>query len=182
MFGGGLLCVVYGVLIERRWFRRRDYRLPVLPDTAAGPLTVLHLSDLHFVRDDPGKGRFLSSLPQPDVAVITGDLLGEPEAVERVIEALRPIRGRVASYVVFGSNDYFAPRPLNYSNYFRRERRIRRPRPNRPGDLLHLLEGDGWELLKNRRTGLDTHGVRFEVLVSGTSICLWGRILRYRRT
>jgi hypothetical protein len=48
----GLACVLYGVLVERRWFRRRTYRLAVLPADASTTLTVLHLSDLHMVRGD----------------------------------------------------------------------------------------------------------------------------------
>src|SRR5437764_9945244 len=107
----GSACVVYGVLGERRWYRRAEYRVPVLP-AGASPLRVLHLSDLHFVRRDRRKAAFLARLPRPDVLVVTGDLLGEPDAVQDVVAALRPVRGRVASYVVLGSNDYFAPRPL----------------------------------------------------------------------
>src|SRR5712691_137755 len=105
----GAVCVAYGVLLERRWYRRADYRLELLPGPAAEPLRLLHLSDLHFVAGDRGKARFLASLGRPDVAVVTGDLLGEPQAAEAVVAALRPLRGRLASYFVLGSNDYFAP-------------------------------------------------------------------------
>src|SRR5512134_1449691 len=47
-------CVVYGVAIERRWYRLVRHRLDILPTDGEGPqaLTVLHLSDLHFVRGD----------------------------------------------------------------------------------------------------------------------------------
>jgi len=108
----GAACVLWGILVERSWYRVRRYRLAILP-AAGGPdrLTVLHLSDLHFVRGDAKKARFLASLPPADVTVVTGDFLAEPEAVERTVEAVRPVRGRLASWFVLGSNDHFAPRP-----------------------------------------------------------------------
>ncbi|HXF58148.1 MAG TPA: metallophosphoesterase [Actinomycetota bacterium] len=159
----GGACVLYGVLVEPRWYRLQRYRLPVLPP-ASGPLTVLHLSDLHLRARDPAKVRFLTSLPRPDLAVVTGDLLGEPEAAEAVAAALHPLRGRLASYFVLGSNDYYVPRPLNYAAYFRRRRRRRRGVRSRHADLVRLLEADGWVHLRNRRTLLPAYGVRLEVL------------------
>ena len=133
-------CVAYGIAIERRWYRLRTYDLAILPPDGPDRLDVLHLSDLHVVRGDAAKRRFLASLPQADVTIVTGDLLAEPEAVETAVEAIRATRGRLASWFVLGSNDYFVPKPLNYFAYFRRHRKRRgaqrRPgaRPDRPAD------------------------------------------------
>jgi predicted MPP superfamily phosphohydrolase len=160
----GLACVCYGVFIERRWYRLASYRLGVLPASTPSHVTILHLSDLHFMAGDRGKARFLSRLPVPDLLVVTGDLLGEPEAVESVVDALRPVRGRLGSYVVLGSNDYFAPEPLIYSNYFRKVRRHRRGRSGSSADLVASLERDGWIHLRNRRTELTIGGTRFEIV------------------
>jgi len=162
--GTGLACIAYGVFIERRWYRLASYRLPILPPDARSPLTVLHLSDLHFVASDQGKARFLSSLPRPDVTVVTGDLLGEPEAVEAVAAALEPVRGTAGSYFVLGSNDYFAPRPLSYLAYFRKRHRRRRGRRGRADELTSQLEAGGWIHLKNRRVWGDAAGLRLEVV------------------
>jgi uncharacterized protein len=161
--GAGALCVAYGVLVERRWYRRRRYRLPVLA-AGTGPVSLLHLSDLHFMRRDRRKAEFIATISPPDVTVVTGDLLGEPAAVETVVAALRPVRGRLASYVVLGSNDYYAPRPLNYFNYFRKERRRRKGMVGRAAELIEQLEADGWTHLKNRKVTLSADGARFEVL------------------
>jgi predicted MPP superfamily phosphohydrolase len=159
----GAACVAYGVFVERRWYRRRRYHLSVLPP-GMGPVSLLHLSDLHFMRRDRRKAEFLAAFGPPDVTVVTGDLLGDPSGVETVVSALRPVRGRLASYVVLGSNDYYAPRPLNYVNYFRKERRHRRGIGGRAADLIGQLEADGWVHLKNRKVTLAADGVRFEVL------------------
>ena len=162
--GAGLLCVAYGVFVERTWFRLARYRLGILPGTATGPVSVLHLSDLHFTPRDRRKAKFIAGLAQPDVAIVTGDLLGEPEAVETVASALRPIRGRTASYFVLGSNDYFRPKPLNYVNYFRRHRKQRKGIASGASrELVAALEQDGWVHLKNRGTDLSLDGVAVEV-------------------
>jgi len=160
----GVLCVLYGILIERRWYRTRRYRVPVLAAGSSEPLTVLHLSDLHMVRRDDAKVRFLASLAEPDVTVVTGDFLGEPDAVDRVVEALRPLRGRLASYFVLGSNDLWAPKPLNYARYFMRTRPKRKAVRGRDTDLLAALLADGWVDLDNRRTELPVDGTRLEVM------------------
>lgn len=163
IFAAGALCVAYGVLIERRWYRLRRYRLAILPP-GSHPLRILHLSDLHFLRTDRKKAAFLASAPRPDVAVLTGDVLGEPESVETAVAALRPVRGGLASYFVLGSNDYFAPQPLNYANYFRKERRRRAGVRGRGPDLVAQMEADGWVHLKNARSSVALDGTRLEIL------------------
>jgi predicted MPP superfamily phosphohydrolase len=160
-----LVAFAYGVLVERRWYRLVRHRLDILP-AGAGPLTILHLSDLHLTERDGAAARFLGSLPKADVTVLTGDVLGEPDAIEFVGSSLRPVRGRIASLFVLGSNDLYAPRPLNWLRYFIPARRRRRlvGRPGRPGDLVRRLEGDGWVHLKNRKYERRTNGLRMEVV------------------
>jgi uncharacterized protein len=159
----GLACVAYGSLLERRWYRRRTYRLDILPPEAE-ELSVLHLSDLHFVSSDRGKARFLASLPTCDITVLTGDVLGEPEAVEAAVHALGPTRGRLASLFVLGSNDYYAPRPVGYFSYFLSRRVRRHGVRGRADDLVRKLEADGWTHQRNVRTHLQADGVGLEIL------------------
>jgi uncharacterized protein len=153
LFGVVSAVIAYAVFVERRWYRLTRYRLDILPASGNAPLRLLHLSDLHTVRRDARQRRFLASLPQPDITVITGDIVGEPEAVEYVIDTLRPARGRLASFFVLGSNDLYSPRPFNPLRYFLpRRRHTRRPAVRgRPADLVRLLEADGWIHLKNRK-------------------------------
>ena len=162
----GAACITYGVAIERRWYRLVRHRLAILPPGSEGPdsITLLHLSDLHFVRRDEKKARFLAGLPQADVTVVTGDFLAEPEAVERVVEAVRPVRGRLASWFVLGSNDYYAPKPLNYLAYFRTQRKLRRAERGRAPELVAQLETDGWRDLTNVRSEIDLDELPIELL------------------
>lgn len=160
----GALCVAYGALVERRWYRLVRYRVPILPTGGPEELTVLHLSDLHVTRRSGGLRRFLEGLPGADMTVVTGDIVGEPEAVEAAARALRAVRGRVASYFVLGSNDYFVPRPLNYFRYFRKGSTLRRARRGRAPELIALLATDGWIHLRNVRTVAAMDGLGVEVL------------------
>jgi uncharacterized protein len=163
-----IACAVYAVAIERSWFRLRRYDLPILPPRAATDedrrLTILHLSDLHFVRRDARKARFLASLPPTDVTVVTGDFLAEPEAVEAAVEGVRKVRGGRASWFVLGSNDHYVPRPLNYLKYFVKRRKRRDAQRGRVEDLIRGLTADGWLDLTNARTLLDIDGVPIELL------------------
>jgi predicted MPP superfamily phosphohydrolase len=161
----GAACVAYGVFVERRWYRLATYRLAILPPGLLASISLLHLSDLHLVATDRGKARFLASLPAAHVTVVTGDMLGEPKAVEAVAAALRPARGTAASIFVLGSNDYFAPRPLSYLAYFRKRRRRRSgQQPGAAHELVSRLEADGWTHLRNRRVTQEVAGMRLEVV------------------
>lgn len=164
VLGAGLVCVLYGIVVERTWFRLRRHRLHILPVDGPTSLTVLHLSDLHVLRRDPKKTRFLAALPKADVTVVTGDFLAEPEAVETAVAAVGPTKGRLASWFVLGSNDYFAPRPLNYLAYFRRRRRRRLSSRGRPEDLRAQLRADGWRDLSNVREPVALDGLPVELL------------------
>jgi predicted MPP superfamily phosphohydrolase len=160
----GAACVAYGTLFERRWYRLRGHDLAILPSDGPERLDVLHLSDLHFVRGDRAKVRFLASLPAADVTVVTGDLLAEPEAVETAVAAIRATRGRLASWFVLGSNDYFVPKPLNYFAYFRKTRRGRLATGGRSRELVAQLGAEGWTDLRNTRRAVALDGLPVELL------------------
>jgi predicted MPP superfamily phosphohydrolase len=160
----GLACVAYGTLIERRWYRLRGHDLAILPPGGPERLDILHLSDLHFVRGDRAKARFLASLPAADVTVVTGDLLAEPEAVETAVAAIRATRGMLASWFVLGSNDYFVPKPLNYFTYFRKTRKRRLATGGRSRELIAQLVADGWTDLTNTRRAVALDGLPVELL------------------
>ncbi len=162
----GVACVAYGVLIERRSYRLVRHDVAILPTGGPETIHVLHLSDLHFVRRDARKARFLASLPAADVTIVTGDFLAEPAAVEAVVDAVRPNRGRLASWFVLGSNDYYAPRPVNPFRYLvpRTRRRPRRGHRGRSRDLVRALEADGWTDLTNVRAEIDVDGLAVELL------------------
>jgi hypothetical protein len=164
VLAAGALCVAYGVFVERRAYRLVRRRVDILPLDGPPKLSVLHLSDLHFTRGSSKMARFLSRIPSADVTAITGDILGEPEAVEAVVAALDAVRGRLASYFVLGSNDYYTPKPINYFRYLAKSRKRRTAKRGRASDLVAQLEARGWEHLKNVRREVTLGGLKVELL------------------
>ena len=166
VLGVGVACVAYGVLIERRAYRLVRREVAILPSDGPRALSILHLSDLHFLRRDARKQRFLASLPRADVTVVTGDFLAEPQAVEAAVEGVRPAMGRLASWFVLGSNDYYVPRPMNPLVYFTGPsyRKRRSAERGRAKELVAQLERDGWSDLTNVRHELALDGLPVELL------------------
>jgi uncharacterized protein len=150
----GVACVAYGVLVERDWYRLRRERVRAL-EPGQPPLTVLHLSDLHLTVADTRRMAFLERLAaEPvDLVVLTGDMLGEPAALQPVLEVLGRFRPRLGAVAVLGSNDYWAPRFRNPLAYFvGPSSRLRRTSGRNPWrELVDGLEARGWTVLSNRR-------------------------------
>jgi predicted MPP superfamily phosphohydrolase len=126
---------------------------------------LLHISDLHLRAAQRKKIQFLRGLAriEPDLVVSTGDLLGDAHAVPAALEAVGPLRGRVASLFVLGSNDYYSPRFKNPLRYL-----LGPSKPPRYGklnpwpELVAGLQQHGWELVHNRTLrvgGIDVVGL-----------------------
>ena len=164
----GVGCVVYGVTIERRWYRLVRHRLAILPAGGEGPDTfsVLHLSDLHFVRERQAQGTIpRRAAPHADVTVVTGDFLGEPEAVERVVEAVRPVRGRLASWFVLGIQRLLLADA--HSTTWRtsaNEGGGAAPNPAAHPTWSPSSTDDGWQDLTNVRREIELDGLPIELL------------------
>ena len=150
----GAACVGYGVLVERDWYRLRRERVRAL-EPGQAPLTVLHLSDLHLTVADTRRVAFLERLAaEPvDLVVVTGDMLGEPRALDPVLASLGRFRPRLGAVAVLGSNDYWAPRFRNPLGYFLgpSSRRKRSSGRNPWRELVGGLQARGWTVLSNRR-------------------------------
>jgi predicted MPP superfamily phosphohydrolase len=154
----GAACVGYGVLVERDWYRLRRQRVEAL-EPGQPPLTVLHLSDLHLTAADHRRMAFLERLAgEPvDLVVLTGDMLGGPDALDPVLDVLGRFRPRLGAVAVLGSNDYWAPRFRNPLGYFLgpSSRRRRSSGRNPWRELIEGLRARGWTVLSNDRGRLD---------------------------
>lgn len=160
--GVGAVCVAWGVGEAHRYWIR-THRLAVLPPDAR-PLRILQVSDLHLRQSNKRLAAFLSGLAGEtyDVVLATGDLLGEPAAVERCARLLGGLQGRLGRYYVLGSSDYYAPRFKNYLDYFTRRRRPP-TKPNRTTEFLALLDAQGYQDLTNRTIQTDLKGTPTQI-------------------
>lgn len=163
--GSAAVGVGYATVVERNAFTLRAVTLPVLTPGST-PLRVLHISDLHMLPKQHRKQAWLRELSawEPDLVINTGDNLAHPKAVPAVVQSLGDLLGRPGLFV-FGSNDYFGPRPKNPMNYLLN-----------PG---HRVEGEPlpWQDLRaafTERGWLDMTHTRRELEISGLHVAAAG--------
>jgi uncharacterized protein len=164
----GAAAVGYATVIERNWFALRRYELPVLP-AGSEPLRVLHISDAHLT---PGRKRLMSWIRSlddldPHLVVNTGDCIAHPEAVRCFLDSLGPLLDRPGVFV-FGSNDLYAPKPLNPLRYLRPE-----GSRGKHGKINHLP----WEKLRDGMLAagwLDLNNQRGQLTAGGLDIAFGG--------
>ena len=128
-------------------------------------LRILHLSDLHFIPGQRKKQEWVRSLAElrPDAVIVTGDFLSHVDAVPHVLDTLDPLFDVPGAFVL-GSNDYYAPRPLNWARYLKGPSQLEPKRPMLPwGDLVDGLTTNGWLDLGNTRATMKVDGREIDV-------------------
>ena len=128
-------------------------------------LRILHISDMHFVPGQSKKHLWLQSLRDldPDLVVVTGDFLADLDAIPHVLDSLDPLTDLPGAFVL-GSNDYFAPRPLNPFAYFKSPTQREPVRPMLPWrDLVDGLTDLGWQDLTNQSATVKADGRALEL-------------------
>jgi len=159
MVAAGAAGLAWG-LAEAHAFTVRRVTVPVLPP-GSDELTVLHVSDLHMTPSQRDKVQWAASLAgeYPDLVVVTGDNLSHAGAVPAVAESLAGLFG-VPGLFVFGSNDYWAPTPLNPLKYFAGPSRVKGDRAELPTESLRQVFLDaGWHDLNNARAAFELDGL-----------------------
>jgi predicted MPP superfamily phosphohydrolase len=156
----GAAGLVYAAGIEARNFVVRRVEIPCLPE-GHRPLRVLHVSDLHLTPYQARKRRWVASLAalEPDLVVNTGDNLAHLDSVPVVLKELGPLLDAPGVFV-FGSNDYFAPRPRNPLLYLGPDTGRRNTDTARLPieDLRSAFTEHGWVDLNNTTGRLEVGG------------------------
>jgi predicted MPP superfamily phosphohydrolase len=111
------------MMFEAQWLRRRRTSL-VLPglSPALEGLTVLHLSDVHAGQPGLNLHTLRNAVEwgvslEPDLVVLTGDIMGDQRGRRQCLELLSLLRPRLGAYAVTGNHEYglsknpFAHRP-----------------------------------------------------------------------
>jgi predicted MPP superfamily phosphohydrolase len=160
----GGLSLAYASLVERNLFTLRRFDVPILePD--AEPLRILHISDLHMMPDQRRKQNWVNALigADPDLVVVTGDNMANPNSVPGVLRALDPFLS-VPGVFVFGSNDYRGPIFKNPLRYLLPDREYRQGAELPADDLRAAFVDAGWADLNNARTILKAGGRSVELV------------------
>lgn len=162
--GLGLAGLTWG-LTEAHLFTVRRVEVPVLP-AGAGPMRVLHLSDLHMTASQHDKQRFVEGLAElePDLVIDTGDNFCSQQALGPLLDSLSGLLTRPGAFV-FGSNDYTAPgfrNPVSYLVHGRSH--IDHEVNDLPTEALRsALVDAGWVDLDDAAGSLEVGGLRIDL-------------------
>jgi predicted MPP superfamily phosphohydrolase len=152
--------------LETKRFTLRRIQVPVL-SLGQAPIRLLHISDLHMIPGQKMKSKWVRSLASlaPDAVVATGDFLSHENGVPSALEALDPLMDLPGAFVL-GSNDYYAPKPINPIKYF-----------SGPSQLTPTRQMLDWEPLASGMTGrgwLDLTNTQVDWKVDGRLISVKG--------
>ena len=137
---------------EAQWIERRVVDVPVAGlDPALDGLSILHLSDLHagspsFNLRTLRKAVVFGVETQPDMVVITGDIVAHPRARRAVIEQLARLSPPLGSYASLGNHDIGRTRD-----------------PFSRGMVLEDWEEAPVQLLRDTSATVELSGVRIEI-------------------
>ena len=97
---------------EAQWpaCREADLAVPGLPSSWSG-LKVLHLSDVHaglFATNERSLGKAVNwaGPREPDLVLLTGDMLGDPGRNSHTLELLGRLRPPLGMFAVTGNHEY----------------------------------------------------------------------------
>jgi predicted MPP superfamily phosphohydrolase len=141
----------------------REAEIPILPAGHA-PIRILHFSDLHLTPARKSEIADIKSFAQykPDLVISTGDFLAHMDAVPVTLDALEPLLDTPGLYV-FGSNDYYAPKPKNPLKYLLPDHGERIHGQDLPWPELDIgLQSRGWKNLNHHRTTITINGTSIE--------------------
>ncbi len=141
----------------------RESSLPVLP-AGHRDIRILHFSDLHLT---PSRKKEIADIKswaslKPDLVISTGDFLAHMDSVPVVLDALDGLLDAPGLFV-FGSNDYFAPKPKNPFGYLMKDHGKRIIGPDLPWkSLASGLTSRGWKDLNHKRAIVNVNGTIIE--------------------
>jgi predicted MPP superfamily phosphohydrolase len=141
----------------------REAQIPILPEGHA-PIRILHFSDLHLTPARKSEIADIKSFAQykPDLVISTGDFLAHMDAVPVTLDALEPLLDTPGLFV-FGSNDYYAPKPKNPLKYLLPDHGERIHGQDLPWPELDIgLQSRGWKNLNHHRTTITINGTSIE--------------------
>ena len=153
------MAVVGALGVSTAWWAIREakslvvdtIRVPLATDSALHGLTILHVSDLHVEGPETWSVAALGQLQtlKPDIVLVTGDVITQPEGLIPVSKALARLNSRLGTFVTLGNHDHY------HSTLWQRfTGEI--GRFSRPTDVLEQLQRHGLMTLVNESCRLET--------------------------
>lgn len=160
------LFLVYSICIEPRWFQIRRFQVK-LNKKIPRPISILHLSDIHFTKKNKWKEGFFRKLEamEPDFIFLTGDIIDHDPGIGPCGKILGRLKAKIAKVAVLGNHDYWDYRFLD-SFYYVFIKSSKSAAPNQVAELKRTLEQAGFCVLKNNSQAFEINGQR--IVVGGT--------------
>jgi predicted MPP superfamily phosphohydrolase len=158
--------IFYSVLIEPRLLRIRRFKIQ-LKKPLPRPITILHLSDIHFCGRQKYKERWFRKLRllSPDLIFITGDIIDNDGGIEQAADLLGALPAKFGKFAILGNHDYFDYHIWDNLKYHLFK--IKWPQhPNNVELFKKKLEEKKITVLVNQSHAFTAEGVRF--VVGGT--------------
>ena len=162
-----ILIVLWAIFVEPNWYRLRRVTVSI-PKKVHKPITILHLSDIHFHKKKIGsKKRFFQrlSMLNPDLIFLTGDIIDCDNGIDTACRSLSGLRARYGTFMILGNHDYYDYRLKDVLLYHAGLTKLSEQRNNVPRFTAELKK-IGVTVLVNQSVRLEVHGN--PVLIGGT--------------
>lgn len=163
---GFFAVLVWAFVIEPRWYRLRKVTIRGQKKLKK-PITILHLSDIHFVKNEGHKRPFFQrlSMLNPDLIFLTGDIIDNNEGIDTATRVLSGLRARYGTFLVLGNHDYYDYHVLDNIRYHLGLGKTSIHR-NNVARFVSELKRVGIHVLINESVRIQVHGT--DVLIGGT--------------
>ena len=164
----GILAVVilWSFFVEPNWYRLRQVKVTGQKKVRK-PITILHLSDIHFVKKEGSKRSFFQrlSMLNPDLIFLTGDIIDNDEGIETAARLISGLRARYGTFLVLGNHEYFDYYIGDSVRYHLGLGKTSAHR-NNVSRFISEMQRVGVHVLVNESMKLNVHGT--PILISGT--------------
>lgn len=166
VIGGFFAVVLWAFLVEPNWYRLRRIKVRGQKKIRK-PITILHLSDIHFVKKAGSKRHFFQrlSMLNPDLIFLTGDIIDNDEGIDTAVRMISGLRARYGTFLVLGNHEYYNYYMTDNLRYHLGLGKTT-PHRNNVSRFISEMKRIGVHVLVNESIKLEVHGN--PVLIGGT--------------
>lgn len=161
-----VLILVWMSFIEPHWYVLKKIKIGNQKKLRK-PISILHLSDIHFVKNPGSKRRFFQKLSMlnPDLIFLTGDIIDNNDGINTAVQMISGLRARYGTFLVLGNHEYYDYGWLDSIRYHLGLGKTTVTRNNVPRFIAELKK-IGVHVLVNEPMKLEVHGT--PTFIAGT--------------
>ncbi len=161
-----VVLTAWAFFLEPRWYVLRTVKIRQVKKLKH-PITILHLSDIHFIKKIGHKKSFFQrlSMLNPDLIFVTGDVIDCDDGISTAAQYLSGLRARYGTFLVLGNHDYYDYRTWDNISYHLMLQK-NSPHRNDAERFVKAMQQIGVKVLVNESVEFNVHGA--QVLIGGT--------------